>query len=207
MLKIKNFIFYFIIVYIIIFSVLFTYKIFDLKKVVNKELESEQNTEHHDFINDSLYKKVGKSEKYKNKDNCALTIYDAIELEKRKRYDESLTYKDLYRNYSHNTGVFRIQSCNDVIKYCNLKENDDLKQKFISHCTHDLATVEYYFYNDYIKNLSLNMDFPINIYNYYIGPAFDHLRANEKLDLRSELISEQREYVNILLKIGGFDYE
>ena len=208
MLKVKNFLFVAILAYIAFFSILFTYNVFELKKQVNRELESDVNPEHHEFINDALYKKVGKSDKYKNKDNCALTIYDAIELEKRKRYDESQTYKDLYMNYSHNRYVFRMNSCKDIIKDCNLSKNDVLKKEIIPHCMHDVATIEYSFYNDYIRNISLDIGFPLDIYYYYYyTPDVQAIRTKNKLDLRSQLISEQKEYINLLLRIGGFDYE
>ena len=199
-MKLKKFIFNLIIAYILIFIILFTYKTFETKAVSNKKLESDTNIEHQNFVNDSI-------NKITNTDKCSISIKNAIESESRKKYGLIKTYKDLYLSYYGIEDDYRVKTCGDVSKNCNLDNHIEFKNKFIPHCLYGVSVVEYWFYNEYMDNINIKLDFPLRLLNSYSKPALDTIRSKTKMDLRSQLITEQREYIEMLLSIAGGSYD
>ena len=199
-MKVRKIIFNIIIAYILIFSILFTYKVFDTRKASNKKLESDTNIEHVNFINDSL-------KKINNTDKCSTSIKKAIESESRRNYGLIKTYKDLYLSYYGIDDDFRVNTCGNVSRNCNLDNHEEFKNKFLPHCLYGVSVVEYWFYNEYMDNINIKIDFPLKALNSYSSPSLKTIRSKTKVDLRSQLITEQREYIEMLLSIAGGTYE
>ena len=218
-LKTKNFIFYFIIAYMIIFSVLYIGQIFKVKQASEKKLESDVNIEHVKFLNESVLS-VEDSYSYKSGSKCSSSIRDAILTEKAYRYAEVKTYKELYKNfydnviYGDNYQKSRLQLVNNVLNDCNLNSEQDsdsnkinLRKELLSHATYQVSTLEYSFRYDYLSNLSVRADLALRIINSVAVSSFNNVRAKNKADLRSMLIKEQKEFVQLLLDVNGGIYE
>lgn len=217
-LKIKNIIICLIISYIIIVSILFISQSFKLKKVSEKKLESDVSVEHVNFLDNSI-KIIESNNKYKSRDKCVVAIRDAIVTEKMYKYAEVKTFKELYTNLYEILGdeeKSRLSNVSKVLNDCNLKLDErgnidenkkEIREYLVLHATYQVAVVQHSFHYDYMNNISIKIDIPQKIIDTIALPYFSGVRSKNKVDLRSILITEQKEYVEKLLDFAGGKYE
>ncbi len=94
-----------------------------------------------------------------------------------------------------------------MFEVCNITQESELRNSFASNYITEVALVESSFWNSYHDSYVINLEFPNIISDIVSKPSLNSIVSKNKIDLRSRLVENQKNYIDNLLKLAGEHYE